>query len=100
LVGLDRAAAQEELAEFLDGSCYSAGQIRFVQMIIEHRTADGVVPASALFASPFTDRGDPTQYFDVDTVVRLIGRLRQGEATARPAEVLSWPTSGASRESQ
>ncbi|WP_336650537.1 DEAD/DEAH box helicase family protein [Kocuria rosea] len=87
LVGLDRAAAQEALAEFLDGSHYSAGQIRFVQMIIEHLTANGVVPASALFASPFTDHGDPTQHFDDDTVVRLIGRLRQVEATAKPTEV-------------
>lgn len=88
LVGLDRAAAQEALAEFLDNAHYLVGQIRFVQLIIDHLTANGVVEASALFDSPFTDSGDPTQHVDDDTVVRLIDRLHEVETRAQvPAQV-------------
>ena len=83
LVGLDREAAQEALSEFLDGSRCSAAQIRFVQMVVDHLTANGVVDPGALFGSPFTDHGGPTEHFDDDTVVQLMDRLREVEARAR-----------------
>ena len=83
LVGLDREAAQEALSEFLDGSRCSAAQIRFVQMVVDHLTANGVVDPGALFGSPFTDHGGPTEHFDDDTIVQLMDRLREVEARAR-----------------
>ena len=75
--------AQEALSAFLDGSCYSAAQIRFVQMVVEHLTANGVVEPSELFDSPFTDHGDPTARLDVAEVHGLMDRLREVEARAR-----------------
>lgn len=83
LVGLDRESAQEALAEYLDGSRYSAAQIRFVQMVVEHLTANGVVKPSELFGSPFTDHGGPTEHFDDAEVHVLMDRLREVESRAR-----------------
>lgn len=55
LVGLDRQAATEAFSEFLTDSTYSATEIRFIQLIVEELTANGVVPAARLYGSPFTD---------------------------------------------
>ncbi len=54
-MGLDRAAAQRVFGEFLDGSRYSAQQIRFVGLIVEHLTKNGVMDAGMLYESPYTD---------------------------------------------
>lgn len=54
LVGMDRAAAQQAFAKFLDGSRYSSQQIRFVEMIIEKLSAHGEVTAGQLYEPPFT----------------------------------------------
>ncbi|MCB9418644.1 MAG: DEAD/DEAH box helicase family protein [Ardenticatenaceae bacterium] len=55
LVGLDRKAAKEKFARFLDGSTYTADQIRFVNFIIDHLTRNGVMDPSLLYERPFTD---------------------------------------------
>jgi type I restriction enzyme R subunit len=55
LVGLDRTAAQGAFAEFLDGSKYTADQIRFVGLIVEHLTRNGVMDPAMLYESPYTD---------------------------------------------
>ena len=52
-------------------------------MVVDHLTANGVVDPGALFGSPFTDHGGPTEHFDDDTVVQLMDRLREVEARAR-----------------
>lgn len=55
LVGMDRQAAAEAFAEFLTDSTHSATEIRFIELIIDELTANGVVPASRLYEPPFTD---------------------------------------------
>jgi type I restriction enzyme R subunit len=55
LVGLDLAAATEAFSQFLAGTTYSAAQIRFVQLIIQHLTENGLRQAERLYESPFTD---------------------------------------------
>jgi type I restriction enzyme R subunit len=55
LIGLDRGAAKEALAEFLSGKQLKASQIEFVNMIVDHLTEHGVVDATMLYESPFTD---------------------------------------------
>jgi type I restriction enzyme R subunit len=55
LVGLDRSAAKEALAGFLAGKALSANQIEFVNLIVNHLTEHGVMDASLLYESPFTD---------------------------------------------
>jgi type I restriction enzyme R subunit len=55
LIGLDREAAKQAFAAFLSDKTLSADQIEFVDMIIDHLTARGVMEPEALYESPFTD---------------------------------------------
>jgi type I restriction enzyme R subunit len=55
LVGLDRAKAKERFARFLDGQTYTADQIRFVNYIIDHLTANGTIAPELLYGQPYTD---------------------------------------------
>lgn len=55
LVGLDRRVAKERLAAFLDQSVYTADQIQFVTMIIDHLTKNGAIAPGLLYEQPFTD---------------------------------------------
>jgi type I restriction enzyme R subunit len=54
LVGMDREAAKQAFARFLDGSRYGSQQIRFVEMIIDRLTVHGVVTVEQLYEPPFT----------------------------------------------
>ena len=55
LVGLDRMAAKEAFAEFLDDKRYTANQIEFVSLVIDELTEHGVVEPRRFYESPFTD---------------------------------------------
>jgi type I restriction enzyme R subunit len=82
LVGLDRQAAKEALAAFLNGKSLGANQIEFVNLIVDHLTEHGVMDAAMLYESPFTDltpRG-PDGLFSsaqVDELLAVIERVRQ-----------------------
>jgi len=54
LVGLDRAAAKEAFADFLDDTRYSKNQIEFINLIINYLTEYGVVEPGRVYDSPFT----------------------------------------------
>lgn len=54
LVGLDRYAAKEAFGQFLDENRYNSQQIRFVEMIIERLTRQGMMEAGQLYEPPFT----------------------------------------------
>ena len=53
LVGLDRAAAKEAFADFLDEKRYSRNQIEFINLIIDYLTEHGVVEPKRVYESPF-----------------------------------------------
>ena len=55
LVGLDRVAAKEAFAGFLDDQRQTANQIEFVNLIINELTENGVVEPRRFYESPFTD---------------------------------------------
>ena len=55
LVGLDREAATAAFDRYLSDTTFSANQLRFVQLIVEHLTANGVMEVARLYESPFTD---------------------------------------------
>jgi type I restriction enzyme, R subunit len=87
LVGLDRGAAKEALAGFLSGKTLGANQIEFVNLIVDHLTEHGVMPAAHLYESPFTDitqRG-PDELFASSEVDELIATLLRVRATAMAA---------------
>ncbi|MDJ0391080.1 DEAD/DEAH box helicase family protein [Roseomonas sp. E05] len=54
LVGLDRAAAQQAVAAFIEGRTLSANQLEFIQIIIENLTRTGVVDPGRLYEAPYT----------------------------------------------
>jgi type I restriction enzyme R subunit len=86
LVGLDRAAAMRAFDTFIQGRKLTAHQHEFVDMVIDHLTARGVMDPRLLYGSPFTDL-DPlgvAGVFEEADVVKLIQVLRdvQGRAAA------------------
>ena len=87
LVGLDRAAAKHALAGFLDGKPLGANQIEFVNLIVDHLTDYGLMPASLLYESPFTDfsPSGPEGLFTPEQVEELIGIPDGVRATATAA---------------
>jgi type I restriction enzyme R subunit len=55
LIGLDRQAAKNALADFLAGGTFSANQIEFLDEIVNHLTEHGCMEAARLYESPYTD---------------------------------------------
>ena len=55
LVGLDRNAAKDAFSQYLVGSTFTAGQIRFVETIIDYLTQNGIMNPGLLYEPPFTD---------------------------------------------
>jgi len=81
LVGLDREAAKRALAGFVAGKTLTANQIEFVNMIVEHLTEHGLMDASLLYESPFTDLNPqgPEGVFNstqIDELVALLSEVR------------------------
>ena len=66
LVGMDREAVQAAFSRFLSDESLSARQIRFVELIIDQLTQNGVVEAKALYEAPFSDLhgGGPEALFE------------------------------------
>jgi len=86
LVGLDRAAAKEAFADFLDEGKYNAKQIEFVNQVIDFLTVNGVMEAEALFQPPFTDIHEQSAYgyySDAD-VMNLVARIKSVNYNAVP----------------
>jgi type I restriction enzyme R subunit len=84
LVGLDRAAAKRVFDTFIEGRKLTAHQHEFVNMVIDHLTARGVMDARLLYESPFTDI-DPlgvAGVFEEADVINPIQILRDVEGRA------------------
>jgi type I restriction enzyme R subunit len=84
LVGLDRGAAKEAMATFIDGKTWSANQLEFIDLVVNHLTEHGVMEAGRLYESPFTDlspRG-PNGLFTADQLNELVRTLEFVRAAA------------------
>lgn len=84
LVGLARAAAKRAFDTIIEGRKLTAHQHEFVDMVIDHLTARGVMDARLLYESPFTDI-DPlgvAGVFEEADVINLIQILRDVEGRA------------------
>lgn len=89
LVGLERSSVEEAFADFLDGTRFTVAQVRFVNLIVDELTSNGVMEPARLFESPFTDHAPtgPIAYYpdeDVDTIVNILQAVR---THAVPSEV-------------
>jgi type I restriction enzyme R subunit len=88
LVGLDHQAALEAFSGYLDGTKFTAEQIRFINLIVDELTANGVMEPARLYESPYTDHAPtgPEAVFletEVDGIVDILNTVR---ANALPAD--------------
>ena len=88
LVGLDRQAATEAFADYLEGTTFSAAQLHFVNLIVQHLTDNGQMEARRLYESPFTDNAPqgPDMLFTDSQVDGIILILDQVRANATPPQ--------------
>ena len=69
IVGLDRAAAKQAFASFLDDKRYTHNQITFVNLVIDYLTQHGTIDPGRIYESPFTaiaPEGPETIFTDRD----------------------------------
>ena len=89
LVGLDRSAAAEAFETYLDDTKFTLDQVRFVNLIVDELTRNGVMDPGRLFEPPYTDHAPtgPDVIFpdaDVDALVQTLRGIRE---TALAADV-------------
>ncbi|OBI03125.1 hypothetical protein A5715_08510 [Mycolicibacter heraklionensis] len=87
LVGLDRQAAAEAFGIYLDGTKFSVDQIRFVNLVVDELTDNGVMEPARLYESPYTDhapRGPEGMFGEAD-VDGIVDILRVVKSRAVPA---------------
>lgn len=89
LVGLDREAANEAFEDYLDATRFTADQVRFVTLIVDELTRNGVMEPRRLFESPYTDRAPtgPEHIFGASDVDAIVASLKEVTRTASPAGV-------------
>ncbi|ART68885.1 restriction endonuclease subunit R [Mycobacterium dioxanotrophicus] len=85
LIGLDRDAAVEAFGSYLDGTRFTADQIRFIDLIVTELTRNGVVEPARLYESPYTDHAPtgPDDVFpdaDVDNIVAILNTVKSNAA--------------------
>lgn len=87
LVGVNRSAAKDALTVFINGKTFTANQLEFINLIVDHLTEHGVMEAARLYESPFTDIAPygPDDLFlarDIDELLQVLDSVR---ATASEA---------------
>lgn len=86
LVGLDREAATAAFDRYLSDASFTANQLHFVQPVVEHLTANGVMEVARLYESSFTDSAPqgPDMIFSEQQVDRIVGILHSVRQHALP----------------
>lgn len=86
LVGLDRESAMDVFADYLDVSRFDVHQVRFVTLIVDELTTNGVVEPGRLFESPYTDHAPtgPDALFEESQVDSIVDILRQVDERTQP----------------
>jgi type I restriction enzyme, R subunit len=86
LVGLDRDAATDALAGFVNGRTLAAAQLDFVALVVKHLTANGSMDIGQLYEPPFTHLavGGPESLFRDADIDALISVIRTVGANALP----------------
>jgi type I restriction enzyme R subunit len=72
---------------FIAGRALSANQLEFINLVVDHLTAHGAIPAERLYESPFTDLSPqgPEALFSSEEIDDLMLTLATVEERARVA---------------
>jgi type I restriction enzyme R subunit len=72
-------AVSEAFSAFISDGTATTEQIEFINMVVEHLTARGVMDPGLLYTSPFTDIAPqgPEQVFDDNRVTQLVCKIQQ-----------------------
>jgi type I restriction enzyme R subunit len=82
LVGLDRNAAKQAFATYLENGNFSANQIHFVENIIDYLTQNGVMDPGLLYEADFTGHDDGLDgFFEDDDADKIISLVRSFNET-------------------
>lgn len=84
LVGLDRTAVNEAFTALLDQTRFSVDQIRFISLVVDELTANGIMKPERLYESPYVDQGHVDVVFPNDFMV-IVDILRDVNAHAVPS---------------
>jgi type I restriction enzyme R subunit len=84
LIGLDREAAKAAFGEFLTGTAFGERQIRFINLIIDDLTRNGVFELGRLYAQPFTELAatGPEELFESSGAEKVISIIEKINANA------------------
>lgn len=79
IVGLDAAAARQAFSEFLKAAPMTATQIKFIDIIIDHLSVNGIIEKALLVQPPFTDISDKGVFgvFTDEQVGKIISIIDQ-----------------------
>jgi type I restriction enzyme R subunit len=77
IVGMDQVAANTAFSSFINNPSLNATQIRFVNMIIQYLSTNGMITADRLFEPPFTELNDKGllgvfNKDDADSIIRTL----------------------------
>jgi type I restriction enzyme, R subunit len=80
IVGLESSAARQEFSEFLKTAPMTSTQIKFIDIIIDHLTYNGIIEKALLVQPPFTDINDKGVFGvfsdeQVGKIVSIIDRI-------------------------
>ena len=83
LIGLDRNAAKQAFAGYLEDANFSANQIRFIENVIDYLTQNGVMDPGQLFEPPFTEAHPDglDGIFDNDAADQIVSIVRSFNET-------------------
>ncbi|MET2010164.1 DEAD/DEAH box helicase family protein [Microbacterium chocolatum] len=91
IVGMERSAVEEALADFVSAPGFTHRQHAFVDLVVQQLTIAGYIDPRRLYEDPFDGvaPGGPDELFSDAQVTDLIARLRQLDESAEPRESAS-----------
>jgi type I restriction enzyme R subunit len=96
LVGLERAAATKAFSNFIEGRNFTADQLHFLSLVIDHLTVNGIMEPSLLYEPPFTELAPlgPEGLFLEADVQLLVDTIEQVQRNSEPPDSQSAASMG------